>query len=408
MYANDEALSRNGGQGAFFEPPTRQEAFEAAFGEGGAAGAPVADSSRVPTLSANRNQAFVPGKSLRHHSQNMVFEPHELGTVDEKNAVALVTNPSGMEYIQRLAGRPPDEGGTSHVATHLSPANAAKLGDLAKVVARSAASEHLAGIARAAARAGKSLIVVMDHEGFSDEIKTTALNEELDHRLQSVLAGGGAAKSHLSEGGSQRFTQGTPPARTATAALGHYGFTASGEAASEIGVRLMRPGRYRELNLTFPEARSLGADYVRTLRKEHGSVPPREIAQRVFNALRRPDRRGGGEFDALSGSVRPPGGPGRRGGIEPDSSIRRQSSPEGRVGRPVSGELLPSVDAREPGLFDADTERQSQVDSQRDSDKLLGERLTAQFKSGLAAVMAAQVFQRVTVRPGPRLRRCTR
>ncbi len=34
MYANDEALSREGAQSAFFEPPTRGEAFEAAFGGG--------------------------------------------------------------------------------------------------------------------------------------------------------------------------------------------------------------------------------------------------------------------------------------------------------------------------------------------------------------------------------------
>ena len=34
MYANDEALSREGAQSAFFEPPSRGEAFEAAFGEG--------------------------------------------------------------------------------------------------------------------------------------------------------------------------------------------------------------------------------------------------------------------------------------------------------------------------------------------------------------------------------------
>jgi len=405
-YAGMESLSRPDTTiGMFAPPPVPQtDAFEQSFGSlRGAKGAveearqpdagragevragevvPSADSSRVPMLSANRNAGYVPGQSLEFHSRNMVFEPHELDPADQKNAAAVVTNQSGMEYIHRLAGRPQDEGGMSHVASHFSPANAATLANLAKIVKPSQASQQLAGIARAAARAGKSLIVVVDHEGLPDDIKATGLNEELDHRLQSVLAGGKAAKFHLSEAASQRFTQGTPQGRTAAGALGHYGFSTQGEAASEIGVRLMRPGRYRELNLTFPQARSVGADYVRTLRKEYGSVPPREIARRVFDALRHPDTRGGGESDALPGSIRSAGEPGPRGGIEPDSSIRRQPPEKDSHGRSLPRELLPGADAGEPGLFDSSAERQSQVDAQRGADKLTHDRLTAQLKSG--------------------------
>jgi len=344
-----------------------------------------ADSSRVPMLSGNRNEAYIPGQSTDYHSQNMVFEPHELDGTDQKRVVALVTNQSGMEYVQRLAGRPRDQGGLEHIATHLSPQHAATVANLAKIVNPSSASRQLAAAAREAAKAGKSLVIVVDHASIPEELRTTALNEELDHRIQSELRGG-AARQHLSEQASKRLTESTTRGQQATTSLGHYGFTTHGEAASEIGVRLMRPGRYRELNLTLPEARSLGADYVRTLRKEYGSVPPREIARRVFDALRSPDRRGGRQSDALPGSVRPEGGRGPAGGIKPDSSIARRPTEKGAVHkRPVRGELLPETSAQEPGLFDADTERQSQVDTKRGEDKLLGDQLTAQIKSGLAA-----------------------
>ena len=348
---------------------------------------PSADSSRVPTLSANRNVGYVPGQSIEFHSRNMVFEPHELDPADQKNAVAAVTNQSGMEYIHRLAGRRQDEGGMSHVASHFSPANAATLANLAKIVKPSQASRQLAGIARAAARAGKSLIVVVDHEGLPDEVKATGLNEELDHRLQSVLAGGKAAKFHLSEPASQRFTQGTPQGRTAAGTLSRYGFTTEGEAASEIGVRLMDQGRYQELDLSRPEARSLGAQYVRALRKEHGSVKPRDIAKRVFTALRSANPGSRGQSDSLPGSLRPEGrgGPAGRAGEDkslPESDSARPPKRTFLDRQPLNRERQELPEDGQANLFGSDAERQSQVDAQRGADKLTHDQLTAQLKSG--------------------------
>ena len=45
-----------------------------------------------------------------------------------------------------------------------------------------------------------------------------------------------------------------------------------------------RTGRCQELGLSHHEARSLGAQYVRTLRKEHGSVKSGGIAKRIIAA----------------------------------------------------------------------------------------------------------------------------
>ncbi len=59
-----------------------------------------------------------------------------------------------------------------------------------------------------------------------------------------------------------------------------------GVAAAEIGVRLMRPGRYQELGLTLDQARALGREYVQALKEAHGDAAAREIGKRISEALR--------------------------------------------------------------------------------------------------------------------------
>jgi hypothetical protein len=56
--------------------------------------------------------------------------------------------------------------------------------------------------------------------------------------------------------------------------------------AAEIGVRFMRPGRYKELGLTLDQARALGRDYVQALKEAHGDAAAREIGKRINEALR--------------------------------------------------------------------------------------------------------------------------
>ncbi len=66
----------------------------------------------------------------------------------------------------------------------------------------------------------------------------------------------------------------------------------------EIGVRLMTAGHehvgpaWRELGLDEQEARDLGAQYLRSLRKEYGNAAPREVAKGLFeNAPARSERK---------------------------------------------------------------------------------------------------------------------
>jgi len=65
-----------------------------------------------------------------------------------------------------------------------------------------------------------------------------------------------------------------------------YSPRTDGVSAPEIGVRLMRPGRYEELGLTLDQARALGRDYLQALKEAHGDTAAREIGKRINEALR--------------------------------------------------------------------------------------------------------------------------
>lgn len=65
-----------------------------------------------------------------------------------------------------------------------------------------------------------------------------------------------------------------------------YQFRSPGVAAAEIGVRLMRPGRYQELQLSLGQARALGRQYVQALKKEYGHAAANRISSRIDEALR--------------------------------------------------------------------------------------------------------------------------
>jgi hypothetical protein len=344
------------------------------------------NASRVPRLSTGRNAIYSPNLSADWHARHMQFEEHPLDPEDAKHAVAYVTNPSGIEYISRLAGQLSGAG-----ALHLAPGDAGKVAALA----RSSAAEYttppqsvlnLIDAATRAAVSGKSLIVVGDHEGATDETKTAALREELDHAAQSRLAGGRSANRHLSEANASSFVAGSAEGNRATAALSRYQFESAGEAAAEVGARLMQPQRYQQLDLSHSEARSLGARYVRELRREHGSVKPREIAKRVISALRRGPEGSGGKPGEVPGRLRP-GGRGRTGaGNKPDTSAFRNATGADYERQPR--DLLPAGNAAgenpEGSLFGPEAERQSQVDNQHGENRLLHDQLTAQINSGLA------------------------
>jgi hypothetical protein len=372
-----------------------QGAREAGGGERNPAGEEVsASASRVPKLS-DRGRPFLAGAPDSYHAHEMRLEEHPLDPEDARLATAYVTNPSGIEFVHRMTGAPRDSGGLQIGALHIGPRSAAQVARFARIKARSfedppAALLHLARAADAAANAGKSLILSNDLPGLSDEQKRIGLNEEVDHARQSRLHGGSAAE-HLTEENSRMITEQTELGQRAVRALyaRGYEFRSRGEAAAEVGVRLMRPGRNEEIGLSRAEARSLAAEYVRALRKEHGSVNSREIAKRITSALRRGNEGGGGQPGALPGRPGPEGGGRPRGGTEADTS-----RPGPRTGADLQrGQLRQEALASGKGageqrtlhLFFPDGEEESELAGKRGAEKLLGDQLTAQVRSGMAA-----------------------
>ncbi len=145
----------------------------------------------------------------------------------------------------------------------------------------------------------------------SAEERSTALEEDLDHALQTT---GGPLPEHLGAS-AKAFVIRPLPLRSNAALEKRFGYKIEnpGQRAAEIGVRLMRSGGYKELGLSPQEARSLAVGYVRTLRKEHGRETARKIGNRIFEALDRTGRRGAEESGALPESLRREG----EGRVEP-------------------------------------------------------------------------------------------
>jgi hypothetical protein len=88
---------------------------------------PESSAMRVPRLSSVREVPYETGQGLLYQAERMQFEEHALDPRDAQRAVALVSNRNGIEFIQRLTGRPQDEGGLHHGAVPLSAANAQTL-----------------------------------------------------------------------------------------------------------------------------------------------------------------------------------------------------------------------------------------------------------------------------------------
>ncbi len=310
QYANDEALSRPGMQSALFEPPSQHEAFAAAFGAQRA----IQTSREVsaPRLRA-ASWPYVQGAPDMFHAAAMRFEPVELPERDSSRAVAFVTNRSGMEFLSRWSGGVPDRDSESLTGVHLGPDVAATL---AKELGQRAAArpgsalQGLIEAAAAAARDGRSLIAVRGERGDAHEEIREALAEELDHARQRAVTGGNLSFSHLGESAAP-FVDSSLGSRALRALRESYPLRSPHEAAAEIGVRLMRRGGHEPLGLDIGEARLLGAQYVRALRKEYGyGRATKDVAGEVFAALRRRNRGGPAEPGASAPGLRRGGGSG--------------------------------------------------------------------------------------------------
>ena len=386
-YANDEALSREGNQTAFFKPPTRVEAFQDAFGGRGV----TVQASRVPQLSENaRAGVYVSHAPASFHARRVELKPIELNSRESDLADAYAISLSGMELVGRAAGRPPDVTGPYTAGLHIGSADLMKLGkNLERIgVAKSSAGEGLPqGVSalmsamRHASARGKSLVLVSDHEAFEPH-HDVALSEELSHSVQSSLTG--TTSAHLGEdAGLRQFFLHPLAAQAASNLAASYGREgpASNSIAVEVGVRLMRPEGYKELGLQPQQARILAAHYVRALRRAYGHAQPRDIAREVFAAFDR-QRNVGVAAQPRTSAARtgPAGREGPAGGAGPDLSEYRP--PRGRGGQPALGEGTEAD--RERSLFGADETERVGEEAALDRDRLQGERLTAQFDSPLS------------------------
>ena len=117
-------------------------------------------------------------------------------------------------------------------------------------------------------------------------MRQIAFREELRHSMQAKLSGG-SLRAHLGESAEPFFSD--PNARMARVALEMRGYESAtpGQQAAELGVRLMEPGRYRELDLNLNQARGLAARYARALRGKYGHSEAQPLASEIVAAFRR-------------------------------------------------------------------------------------------------------------------------
>jgi hypothetical protein len=116
------------------------------------------------------------------------------------------------------------------------------------------------------------------------------IQEEIDHVTQDKLGGRQGFAGHLDS--VDDFAK-HPLAQKASVGLAQdYGQLGAPELAAEIGVRLARIGRYKELGLTAQEARDLAAEYVRRMMRGNGAGTDLQdgFAKRIFQSLK-PQRR---------------------------------------------------------------------------------------------------------------------
>jgi hypothetical protein len=341
-----------------------------------------AESSRAPELSGNRDEHYPRNAPDIYHARQARFEAIPLDEGDAANALAYVANRSGIEYLHRNTRLVNDD--TVIGGEHVEPAQLAALLKNLKADEKSfgraapAAVRELQRIVEQAEQAGKSLIVIKDGADTSAEERALSLQEELDHALQRARTGR-PLREHL--GSAAAGFLGSPlGARAKTSLERRYGydFASAGEAAAEIGVRLLAENRYRELGLSLSEARTLAAEYVQSLKEEYGYADTKPIARRIFDALR-PGARTGATL----------GGPGSGEGENdhPDrgntgAEVLRESG-DGEGVESENARRPPPDNEREPSLFDAGENDEVASDAARDRDQLEGERLTAQLNAPL-------------------------
>lgn len=310
-------------------------------------------SPKIPKLSEEtRTEPFSTGAPTRYHAKLAEVEVIPLEDRYSRIASAYVTTPSGMEFIGRSAGLPSDKVGSSHVGLHISSKDADRVARsmqhiLDKEFPGKAPTDaaRIQKAFREASDEGKSIIFISDHQKWDGHVET-ALAEELAHAIQASLTG--ATKTHFGNA-RQSFSDSHLYQKAQEALARRYPDVKPGSntEALEIGARLMWPDGYIELGLTPDEGRTLAAQYVRTLRKEHGTQPSRQVAQQVFESFQSKRRTG-----SSSGSLRQERGDRAPESSGPNVSAESIAEPDDNGDarhdsqEPTSDEALPGVEQK--------------------------------------------------------------
>lgn len=275
--------------GPMFDPPTPEEAIEEVFGEKGDGG--VRFSPRP------HGWESVEGRGL---ASEMRFEPIELEGKDADRAVAVKTNNEGMFYgtHHQAAGIHVPAAGTVSVMQHAAY-EMDKYRDMGLKAPQGL--RQLYDVAKQAYLEDKALVMVN-----GDSAKhsfDTVLRHELDHAAQANLK---AKRPRVDAVEELRGITRDPLYRKAVefmrSTFEGYKSTSDKGMLDEVGVRLMQSGHHADMGLTLEEARSLAVSYIKHLREYYEKLSAKEIADRVFPALRK------GQSNQSADGVRSAGG----------------------------------------------------------------------------------------------------
>lgn len=346
-YANDEALSREGAQGAFFDPPTQAEAFAEAF-EGRAVFA-----SRVKPFSS---EAPIASRSDRLPEPETATTAEEylsgavVRVVEREGVKGIEVNSPGMVMIEGLFGRERNEEAvgigellTTHQVRQLLRGIRGHLKGALFGKGGGPKAEFLRKLYRAIRQAGGSeemdprsgIVLVNAGEWVPDKYYEATWKEETDH-LRQVQVDGLAA---IPADAKVFFTH--PLARKARRALGGKGQLYEGKGSSilflEVGVRLMRPGRHEEIGLTIEEAAELADAYRKLMLARHGWLKPQAIVSQLertwSNAWKQRKTSDAGRREGGSKATAPPATvQEHRGDLPSDGEGARAADPEADPG----------------------------------------------------------------------------
>lgn len=243
-------------------------------------------------------------------------------------------------------------------------------------------------------------MVLIDTSGrrTPEELQVTAA-EEVSHAAQ-IEATGARFDKHV---GYAFYDH--PYAMLAATRLREAGYSKVDDAtlSMEIGVRLMRPGRYRELGLTAEQAVELAGFYWDTLEARHGPGKVAKITADIYNTFGEAiyDARQaahGGRRSAGEGRLAPvptaEAAAGTRGGTAVLAQVKRGAGGEGGGGE---------AETSTPSLFGEATEQRVAAENAAYQGRLEGDRLTAQFRAPVTREEQLRRLKRAKAKEQPGL-----